>query len=112
MGRYATHVLAFAQLLIPDEDGDINKYGVQPFIVQIRDLETHKFMPGCKCGDMGPKLGYGSKDNGWLTMSHVRIPRDQMMQKFMVVERDGSVEMRSDLRIMYSTMLLIRCSLI
>ena len=28
MGRYATHVLAFAQLRIPDEDGDIHKYGV------------------------------------------------------------------------------------
>ena len=61
MGRMANYALVFAQLLI---DGD--KYGVSPFLVQIRDLETHKWMPGVKCGDLGPKLGYFSKDNGWL----------------------------------------------
>lgn len=32
-------------------------------------------MPGVKSGDLGPKLGYNSKDNGWLTFDHVRIPR-------------------------------------
>jgi acyl-CoA oxidase len=47
-----------------------------PFLVQIRDLDTHKYMPGVECGDMGPKLGYHSKDNGWLIMKNVRIPRN------------------------------------
>jgi acyl-CoA oxidase len=36
-------------------------------------------MPGIKCGDMGPKLGYGSKDNGWLTFDNVKIPRDNLL---------------------------------
>ena len=61
---------------------------------------------------MGPKLGYDSKCNGWLTMDNVRIPRDQMLQKFISVDRNGDIEMRGDLRIMYSTMLQVRCSLI
>jgi acyl-CoA oxidase len=33
MGRYANHAIVFAQLIIPDEDGGLNKYGVAPFIV-------------------------------------------------------------------------------
>lgn len=45
------------------------------FIVQIRDEETHKRMPGIDCGDMGPKMGYLGKDNGWLTFDKVVVPR-------------------------------------
>ena len=35
-------------------------------MVQIRDLETHMPVNGVKVGDIGMKLGYNSKDNGWL----------------------------------------------
>jgi len=65
MGRYANFALVMARLVI-ESDGEKNDYGVVPFIVQIRSLEDHKYMPGVKCGDMGPKFGYHSKDNGWL----------------------------------------------
>lgn len=78
MGRYANHALVMAQLVI-EQDGQKNSYGICPFIVQIRDRDTHKWMKGIQCGDMGPKFGYHSKDNGWLTFDHVRIPRDQML---------------------------------
>ena len=43
-----------------------NDYGVQPFIVQIRDRETHEPLPGIEVGDIGTKLGYNSIDNGYL----------------------------------------------
>lgn len=33
MGRMANFALVFARLTIPDEDGDINEYGIVPFIV-------------------------------------------------------------------------------
>jgi acyl-CoA oxidase len=46
----------------------VNDYGIAPFIVQIRDRNTHKHMNGIKTGDMGPKFGYSSKDNGWMHM--------------------------------------------
>lgn len=54
-----------------------------PFIVQIRSEENHKHMPGVKTGDLGPKMGFFNKDNGWMTLNNVRIPRSQLIQKFL-----------------------------
>ena len=44
--------------LIIESEGSKNDYGVVPFIVQIRDRDTHKHMPGVKTGEIGPKFGY------------------------------------------------------
>lgn len=70
MGLTSNHAMVFAQIHIPEEDDklDINKYGIGAFIVQIRDRDTHKHMPGVKTGDMGPKHGYNSKENGWMIL--------------------------------------------
>ena len=67
MGHHANYALVFARLRIPDEDGEVNDYGIAPFIVQIRNMDTHKHMPGVKTGSLGPKFGYHEKDNGWMT---------------------------------------------
>ena len=51
-----------AQLLLPKE-GKADEYsnkGPHAFIVQIRDLETHKPLEGIAVGDIGPKYGYAS----------------------------------------------------
>ena len=37
---------------------------------------------GIQVGDIGPKFGYFGMDNGFLGMSNVRIPRDQMLMKY------------------------------
>ena len=103
----ANYALVFAQLII---DGD--KYGVSPFLVQIRDLETHKWRPGVKSGDLGPKLGYHSKDNGWMQLNNVRIPRDQMLSRFTRVDREGNFSIEGDLRVLYSTMLSTRTAML
>lgn len=108
----ANHALVFAQLIVIDEEGQKSNYGVNPFIVQIRDRDTHKHMPGIKCGDMGPKFGYASKDNGWLTLNNVRIPRENMPCRFLKVDREGAVSIEGDLRIIYSTMLKTRFTII
>ena len=78
MGRNANWAMVMAKLQI-ESDGHMNDYGTVPFLVQIRQEKTHKYMPGCECGDMGPKFGYTGKDNGWLQFDHVRIPRTQML---------------------------------
>jgi len=57
---------------------------------------------------MGPKMGYHSKNNGWATFDHVRIPRDQMLAKYVSVNRDGNVSINGDLRALYSVMMDIR----
>jgi acyl-CoA oxidase len=67
---------------------------------------------GIQCGDLGPKLGYNSKDNGWLSFDHVRIPRSQMLQKFVSVDREGEFSIDGDLRVLYSTMMSVRRTLI
>lgn len=65
-------------------------------------------MKGVNAGDIGPKIGYHSKNNGWCTFDNVRIPRDQMMMKYTKVERDGTFSINGDIRGLYSIMMDIR----
>ena len=65
-------------------------------------------MPGIKCGDMGPKFGYHSKDNGWLTLDNVRIPKDHLFEKFIKVSPEGDVTLVGDKRSLYISMMQIR----
>jgi acyl-CoA oxidase len=41
LGRFSSHAVVYARLIIEDKD-----FGVQPFMVQLRDLETYKHLPG------------------------------------------------------------------
>lgn len=63
-------------------------------------------------GDMGPKLGWNAKENGWLIMDNVRIPRSQMLSRFVSVDSDGNFSLEGDLRVLYATMMGIRTLLI
>lgn len=58
-------------------------------MVPIRDLNTHKPLPGIEVGDIGPKIGYTSKDNGYLKFNNCRIPSFNMLAKYIKVTRDG-----------------------
>ena len=68
LGATATHAVVMARLFCGGADR-----GPHAFIVQVRDLETHVPLPGVRVGDLGPKLGFGSVDNGWLELDHVVI---------------------------------------
>lgn len=70
-------------------------------MVQIREFDTHMPRKGVQVGDIGPKLGYNSKDNGWLIMNEVRIPRTHMLCRFAYVDKDGTFEMRGDPKALY-----------
>ena len=83
-----------------------------PFIVQLRDTETFALLPGVKAGDMGPKMGYNSQNNGWCTFDQVRIPRDHMLMKYVAVDREGTFSMEGDLRALYMAMMDIRVQLV
>ena len=65
-------------------------------------------MKGVRTGDLGPKMGYHSKDNGWCSFDHVRIPRSQLLSKFIEVDREGCFSVKGDTRELYSVMMLIR----
>lgn len=86
-------------------------HGVQPFMLQMRDIETYETLPGIECGDIGPKFGYASKDNGYLILKNVRIPRSNLLQRYVNVDREGHFTIKGDLRSLYSVMMFIRVSI-
>lgn len=58
-------------------------------------------MPGIEAGDVGQKLGYGTMDNGFLRFNNVRIPRTDMLSKFVSVDKEGNFELKGDPRMVY-----------
>ncbi|NXI59991.1 ACOX2 oxidase, partial [Chloroceryle aenea] len=107
MGRSATHTVVFAQLYIHGKC-----YGIHPFIVQIRSLQDHSLCPGITAGDIGPKMSFEHADNGFLMLQNVRIPRENMLNKFCEVQPDGNYVRWGSQKINYFTMTTVRISLI
>lgn len=80
-GRAAT---VFAQLIT----GGVN-YGVHCFFVPIRD-ENGENLPGIHSEDDGPKGGLNGIDNGRLAFDHVRVPRENLLNRYGDVAADGT----------------------
>lgn len=74
----------FAQLITQGVN-----HGVHCFYVPIRD-ENGEFLPGVGGEDDGLKGGLNGIDNGRLHFSHVRIPRDNLLNRYGDVAEDGS----------------------
>ncbi|MGM0705778.1 MAG: acyl-CoA dehydrogenase, partial [Bacteroidota bacterium] len=82
-GRVAT---VFAQLHTSGED-----YGVHAFVVPIRD-EAGTPKPRVRIEDCGQKMGLNGVDNGRLWFDHVRIPRENLLNRYADVHADGTYE--------------------
>jgi acyl-CoA oxidase len=65
-------------------------------------------MPGVKCGDIGPKMGGTSLDNGYVIYDKVRIPRTNMLSRFVSISKEGEFEILGDLRAIYSVLVNTR----
>lgn len=76
MGHSANYAVVVAQMYTKGKC-----HGIQPFIVQLRDEETHMPLPGIKIGEIGSKMGLNSTNNGFLGFENVRIPRMHMLMK-------------------------------
>lgn len=59
MGHTVNYAIVMAQLYSLGEN-----HGIQPFIVQLRNEETHQPMPGITIGDIGNKVGFATVNNG------------------------------------------------
>ena len=59
----------------------------------IRDMETHRPLPGIELGDIGPKFGFTGKDNGYALFKNVRIPRTNMLMKYVNVDKEGNISL-------------------
>ncbi|XP_077990374.1 peroxisomal acyl-coenzyme A oxidase 1-like [Glandiceps talaboti] len=83
-------------------------YGVHPFLVQLRSLETHQPVKGVTIGDIGPKFGFNSNDNGFLRLDHVHIPRENMLMKYAQVLPDGTYVKPPRDKLAYGSMMYVR----
>lgn len=76
VGHSANYAVVVAQLYTQGKC-----HGIHPFIVQLRDEETHMPLRGIKIGEIGMKLGMNGTNNGYLGFENVRIPRKHMLMK-------------------------------
>jgi acyl-CoA oxidase len=60
-------------------------------MVQIRDMDSHRPLEGIEVGDIGPKYGFTAKDNGYLILKNVRIPRKDLFMRYVEVDKEGKV---------------------
>nr|KAF6286666.1 acyl-CoA oxidase 1 [Pipistrellus kuhlii] len=107
LGKTSNHAIVLAQLYTQGKC-----YGLHAFIVPLREIGTHKPLPGITVGDIGPKFGYDEMDNGYLKMDHFRIPRENMLMKYAQVKPDGTYVKPVSNKLTYGTMVFIRSFLV
>lgn len=106
LGVTCNIAIVYARLIIGE-----NSFGVLPFIVKIRDFESHTLLEGVEVGDIGPKLGYHGKDNGFMKFDQFRVPFDSLLAKFFFVKGDRVVS-RGNPKVVYAAMMTVRVSLL
>ncbi|KAG2226088.1 hypothetical protein INT45_011705 [Circinella minor] len=108
LGKTANYAVVMARLIIHSKD-----YGPHPFCVQIRSLEDHRPLPGITVGDIGPKFGYNTIDNGFLMFDHYRVPHISFLAKFSQVKPGtGEYVKPVNARLSYGTMVLTRAGIV
>ncbi len=73
----------FAQLIVEGKN-----HGVHAILVTIRN-EQHEMMPGVTVEDNGYKLGLNGVDNGKIWFNQVRVPRENLLNKYGDINNDG-----------------------
>lgn len=69
-------------------------------------------MPGIKIGEIGPKLGLKSVNNGYLGFDNVRIPRKNMLMKNAQVLENGTYVKSPNSVLAYGTMMFVRVAIL
>ncbi|MFT6973632.1 MAG: acyl-CoA oxidase [Pontimonas sp.] len=85
IGNAAIHgkaAVVFAQLIVGEEH-----HGVHAFYVDLRDEKG--FLLGIGGDDDGPKGGLNGIDNGRLHFTHVRVPRENLLDRYGSVSAEG-----------------------
>lgn len=76
--------VVWAQLIVNGKN-----HGIHPFIVPIRNKSDHTLYPGVIIGDMGSKVGLNGIDNGFMIFKGVRIPYDNLLDRFSSINEEG-----------------------
>ncbi|XP_068626287.1 acyl-coenzyme A oxidase 1-like [Battus philenor] len=107
LAQTANHCIVMAQLHISGKN-----LGIHAFLVQIRDIETHMPLPGIKVGEIGPKFGFQTANNGFLGFNNFRIPRKNMLMKNSQVLKDGTYVKSKNDKLTYGTMVYVRVNIV
>jgi acyl-CoA oxidase len=67
-------------------------HGPHAFLVDMRDSETGKVMPGITLGDMGRKTTGNDLDNAWIKFDHVVVPKSSLLNRYADIRQDAYVQ--------------------
>ena len=81
---HSTMASVFAQLIVEGKN-----HGVHAILVPIRDA-NHQLMPGVTIEDNGYKLGLNGVDNGKIWFHQVRVPRENLLNKYGDITPEGT----------------------
>ncbi|XP_013101978.2 probable peroxisomal acyl-coenzyme A oxidase 1 [Stomoxys calcitrans] len=104
LGQTSNYCIVVAQLYIDNEPK-----GIQMFVVQIRDEETHMPLPGVHVGEIGKKVGYNGVNHGFLGLRDYRVPRLNMLMRNQQVLADGTYVKSPVSQLSYYPMMFVRC---
>ncbi|KAK4520271.1 uncharacterized protein ATC70_008404 [Mucor velutinosus] len=108
LGKAANHAIVMARLITDGKD-----LGPHPFCVQIRSLEDHTPLPGITVGDIGPKFGFNTVDNGFIMFDHYRIPHVAFLAKYSQVKAGtGEYSKPPNAKLSYGTMVFVRANIV
>lgn len=80
---HAKHVVVFAQMFVEGVN-----HGIHGILVRIRDDDLN-VMPNVRVEDMGYKMGLNGVDNAKLVFDNVRVPRENLLNRFSDVTAEG-----------------------
>ncbi|KAJ2493662.1 hypothetical protein IWW37_000293 [Coemansia sp. RSA 2050] len=109
LGVTATHAMVMAQLIVGGK-----RHGPCPVVVPIRSTVDHQPLEGVTVGDLGPKFGFNTMDNGFLLLNRVRVPRINLLQRYITVSPGGKVSRPAnvDPKVAYGTMVYVRTQIV
>jgi acyl-CoA oxidase len=94
-------------------DAEYASHGPHPFIVQVRDLKTHKPLPGIAVGDIGPKYGYAPMDNAYMLFDNFRIPHSALLSRYSQVDHEtGAYTKPSNPALVYGSLTYVRANIV
>ncbi|KAG7172497.1 acyl-coenzyme A oxidase 3, peroxisomal-like [Homarus americanus] len=80
---HAKHIVVFAQLIVEGVN-----HGIHGVLVRIRD-DNLQVLPNVRVEDMGYKMGLNGVDNAKLVFDNVRVPRENLLNKYSDVSPEG-----------------------
>jgi acyl-CoA oxidase len=91
VGVNANFTLLVARLVIDGKD-----YGPHAFITQIRNFRSHKAVHGAFIGEVGPKMGLTSSDQGFARYEFLTLPKTALLNRFSNIDNFGNYSSRFD----------------